>query len=295
MALNAKQRHMELRVDCRPWFDGQATCVLFSTFGTISGGLRLLPDGRPDDGILQIGAVTATRWLSWLHVRGHIDATDLDRSPLVDVTLGRKVSVKFDRPLAYELDGGARAQTDTLRSPSSRWRQSRCARCELGRVVIVPNASPTELGELMAPASLTHNPVGHLARNHPAVAKLRVIGRLAKEIVYALAGAFALLLVSRSFGWSNVSKEASTTGAIKQIAQSNTGPFVLVALAIGLVVYAAWGVASPLIERGPGAEALATRVGHAVSAIIYTTFGLTALSLRHRTGASANGNQKSTA
>ena len=146
----------------------------------------------------------------------------------------------------------------------------------------------------MHPTARIHNPAGRLAGEHPSIVQLGRVGWLAKGVVYVLAGALALLVVSRSFGWSSASassKEASPTGAIKEVAQSSGGPVLLIALAVGMFLYAAWRLATALLPGSTDAEGWATRIGYGVSAIIYTTFGVTALSLARTPSAKANGNQ----
>jgi hypothetical protein len=53
-------------------------------------------------------------------------------------------------------------------------------------------------------------------------------------------------------------------------------------------------VATALLPGSTDAEGTATRIGYIVSAIIYTTFGITAISLARAPAANANGNQKVT-
>ncbi len=145
----------------------------------------------------------------------------------------------------------------------------------------------------MRSASMTHGPAGHLTADHPAIVRLGRAGWLAKGIVYLLAGGLALLVVVRSFGWASVAAggtEASPTGAIKEVASSTGGPVLLVALAVGMFLYAAWRVATALLPGSTDAEGLATRVGYGVSAVLYTTFGITAISLAQSRAAKADGN-----
>jgi len=140
---------------------------------------------------------------------------------------------------------------------------------------------------------MKHDPVGHITALHPAIVKLGRVGWLAKGIVYVLAGGLALLVVERSFGWSDApvdSKEASPTGAIKEIAQSSGGPLLLIALAAGMFLYAVWRLATAVLPGSTDAEGVATRIGYGVSAIMYTTFGVTAISLARSRSANANGN-----
>ena len=141
---------------------------------------------------------------------------------------------------------------------------------------------------------MSPDPVGRLTAAHPAIVKFGRAGWLAKGIVYVLAGGLALLVVARSFGWSHGTvgtKEASPTGAIKEVAQSSGGPLLLVALAVGMFLYAAWRVATAVLPGSTDAEGLATRVGYGVSAILYTTFGATAIALAKSHAAKANGNK----
>ena len=143
----------------------------------------------------------------------------------------------------------------------------------------------------------THNPVARAASEHPAAVKLGRVGWFAKGIVYVLAGVLALLVVGRSLGWTTPtagSNEASPTGAIKEVAHKGGGPLLLVLLAIGLFLYAAWRLVTALLPGSTDAEGTATRVGYVVSAVLYTTFALTAISLARTPRATADGNQKVT-
>jgi len=143
----------------------------------------------------------------------------------------------------------------------------------------------------------SHNPTGRIAAAHPEIVKLGRAGWFAKGIVYVLAGVLALTVAARSLGWSSstgASKEASPTGAIKEVAHAAGGPFILVALAFGLFVYAAWRVVTALLPGSTNTKGMAMRVGYFVSAALYTTFGITALALARSKTAPADGNQKVT-
>ena len=55
-------------------------------------------------------------------------------------------------------------------------------------------------------------------------------------------------------------------------------------LGLSMLLYAAWRVTSALLPGGHDAEAMAKRIGYLVSAVIYTTFAITAIALA-RSGA----------
>ncbi len=125
------------------------------------------------------------------------------------------------------------------------------------------------------------NPTARLVAEHPGVVKLGRAGWAAKGVVYLIAGILAASVFFASFGWSSTTsgQEASPNGAIKTIAGSPGGALLLWVLAASLLFYAAWRVASALFPGGHGAEAAAKRVGYLVSAVIYATFAITAISL----------------
>jgi YegS/Rv2252/BmrU family lipid kinase len=123
-AVKGQRRRMKIKVDGQIWFAGKASCVLFGNIGTITGGLCVFPDARPDDGVIEIGVVTARGGLDWLRVLGRIVTHDPESSPMVSITHGRKASVRFDGPMPYQIDGGARSTTDRLRvhvEPNAVW------------------------------------------------------------------------------------------------------------------------------------------------------------------------------
>ena len=143
--------------------------------------------------------------------------------------------------------------------------------------------------------SITHDPIRRATAEHPAILKIGRIGWLAKGVVYLLAGGLALLVVGRSFGWSQLptgASEASPTGAIKEVARSTGGPFLLAALAAGLFLYALWRLATAVLPGNTDTKGVATRAGYVVSAIMYATFAVTAINLlRGRSIARVNGNR----
>ena len=143
-----------------------------------------------------------------------------------------------------------------------------------------------------------HSPVGRLTAEHPGVVKAGRAGWLAKGIVYLVAGYLALAIAARASGWSKSStsgnQEASPTGAIKTIAGSTAGTMLLWLLAAGMLLYAAWRVVSALLPGDTDAKAWAQRIGYVVSAVVYTTFALSAIALARHASKSPNGNTKVT-
>jgi hypothetical protein len=145
-----------------------------------------------------------------------------------------------------------------------------------------------------------HNPTGQLVAEHPAVVRFGRAGWAAKGVVYTVAGVLTATVLVASLGWSTpATQEASPPGAIKTIAASPGGALLLWVLGGTMLIYAAWRVVSALMPGGHGAESAVKRIGYVVSAVIYTTFAITAFSLAHSSSAardsvSNDGNAKVT-
>lgn len=128
------------------------------------------------------------------------------------------------------------------------------------------------------PQSLRQAPV----RSRDSIVAVARFGWFAKGIVYLVAGTLASAVAARSLGLraeAGSGGEASPTGAIKELATFPGGRVLLVALAVGLLFYAAWRLYTALAPGHTDAESMAKRIGYLVSAALYVSFGLTAIGL----------------
>lgn len=155
------------------------------------------------------------------------------------------------------------------------------------------------LSSIRHPTGGIHNPVGQLTAEHPGVVKIGRAGWFAKGVVYVIAGFLALSVAAKASGWSNSTsatgnQEASPIGAIKTVAGSGGGTVLLWLLAIGMLLYAAWRVVSALLPGGTDAKAWAHRIGYIASAVMYTTFAISAIALARRAPEVQDGNKKVT-
>jgi diacylglycerol kinase family enzyme len=83
--------------------------------GTLAAGVVAFPDAQPDDGLLEIGVITADSALQWARVLSRLVVSDARHSPFAHVGHGRTVKVELDRPTIFELDGGARKEKKKFR------------------------------------------------------------------------------------------------------------------------------------------------------------------------------------
>jgi diacylglycerol kinase family enzyme len=106
---------MRVEVDGEKWFKGRATCLLVGNIGTLMGGLTAFEGARPDDGVLDVGVVTADGAWQWSRVLTRLARGRVEGSSLVRRTSGREIDVRLGRRLPYELDGGHRGRSKRLK------------------------------------------------------------------------------------------------------------------------------------------------------------------------------------
>lgn len=105
----------EVKVDGVSWFKGDATCVLIGNLGRLFSGIEVFADAQPDDGKLEVGVITAEGFAQWARAAARTVVANAEASPFVQATTAESVNVKLSRKVVYELDGGDRAKTKTLK------------------------------------------------------------------------------------------------------------------------------------------------------------------------------------
>src|ERR1022692_5028482 len=113
--LSARRAKATITVDGKRFFQGKISCVLVGNVGKVLGGVEAFSGARPDDGLLELGVVTAKNPVEWARTLGRVALGKSEKSPFVEVTRGKKFRIRFDRQFPYELDGGARPAVRKLR------------------------------------------------------------------------------------------------------------------------------------------------------------------------------------
>ncbi len=114
-SLSARRTKVTIRVDGKPFFKGRASCVLIGNVSKILGGIEVFPGARPDDGVLELGVVTAKSPVEWARTLGRLALGSQEKSPFVRMTRGTRFLLRFERRIRYELDGGARPAVRKMR------------------------------------------------------------------------------------------------------------------------------------------------------------------------------------
>ena len=104
-----------VKVDDVTWFSGETGCILVGNVGKLFGGIEVFDHASPEDGKLDIGVVTARGLTQWTRTLVRTAVGSTERSPFVRTTQAKKIRIKLDRAMAYELDGGDQKPTDRFK------------------------------------------------------------------------------------------------------------------------------------------------------------------------------------
>ncbi len=104
-----------IEVDGTPWFDGKAGCILVGNVSKVLGGVEAFDDASPEDGLLELGVITAKGVTQWTRTLVRTAVGSADRSKFVQTTKAKKIRVTLDRTMPYELDGGDEKPVDRLK------------------------------------------------------------------------------------------------------------------------------------------------------------------------------------
>lgn len=114
-SLGEGKTKMRIKVDGTEFFKGEASCVLVANVGKVLGGITAFDDATPDDGVLEIGVVTAGGALQWGLALARATVGSAEKSRFVDVARGKRMTITFAKPTLYELDGGEREAVRKLK------------------------------------------------------------------------------------------------------------------------------------------------------------------------------------
>lgn len=113
--INASRFKAKVDIDGERFFSGPVGCVLIGNMGQLTGGIEAFPDARPDDGVLDVGVITADSLLEWTRALSRTALGDAAKSPFVEIARGKRIDIETDRKLLYEIDGGEREKTKKLK------------------------------------------------------------------------------------------------------------------------------------------------------------------------------------
>jgi diacylglycerol kinase family enzyme len=104
----------ELRVDSAPRRRIRALGVLVGNVGELQGGMALLPDADPSDGLVDVIVLAPRGWLDVLLLAWRIVRRRPDDGPQALIAQGRRVEIRADRAVPLEFDGDFAGEQQTL-------------------------------------------------------------------------------------------------------------------------------------------------------------------------------------
>jgi YegS/Rv2252/BmrU family lipid kinase len=91
----------------------RASTVIIGNVGWLRGGVPLLPDARPDDGLLDAVVLTARRWPAWVVLAARV-VLRREHGGQVRRYQFRELRLRLDKPQPWELDGEVMAAAREL-------------------------------------------------------------------------------------------------------------------------------------------------------------------------------------
>jgi YegS/Rv2252/BmrU family lipid kinase len=111
--LRRRVTRFQLRLDDQPPIDRTGQGVLIGNLGRLQGGLPVMPDARPDDGLLDVAVLQTRTVLDWLALAARV-LLRRRRDPQLELFQARRVEIHCDTPQPVERDGDPADARDHL-------------------------------------------------------------------------------------------------------------------------------------------------------------------------------------
>lgn len=105
-AMNRPPFTATLTLDHGASVDRTPAMVLVASVGRLQGNIRLLPDARPDDGLLDVLVASLRGVTDWARMTSHV-LTGVADAPGAERAQARHVVIEADAPVPYQIDGDA--------------------------------------------------------------------------------------------------------------------------------------------------------------------------------------------
>ncbi len=114
--LPRRRAHIDIYLDDKPPIRRRAKTVLLANMGKITGGLAVLPDASPSDGLLDVGIVKAATLAHWAHLAWSALLGRAHRDAALEVHQVRKVTLRprREQPVQFDGEDGGRTHEITV-------------------------------------------------------------------------------------------------------------------------------------------------------------------------------------
>lgn len=112
--LRGQQTRITIELDGEPIIHRRVRSVIVGNCGELTGGVRLLPDARPDDGWLDVVTVAPRGVVGWAAVVVAVLSGSRHGHPLVERFRSRQVDIRAEKPLPAQIDGDPHGTAQTM-------------------------------------------------------------------------------------------------------------------------------------------------------------------------------------
>jgi diacylglycerol kinase (ATP) len=103
--LRGASMRVHIRIDDREPIQARAQTVVIGNVGTLQGGLELLPDAHPDDGVLDVAVIVSHNLRDWLRVASRIVTRRTHVDHRYETYQGKQIRVSLSSAQPRQLDG----------------------------------------------------------------------------------------------------------------------------------------------------------------------------------------------
>jgi diacylglycerol kinase (ATP) len=114
--IRGRQTKVTLYLDDEPPVRRRIRTVVVGNCGSLTGGIHLLPDASPDDGWLDVVAISPRGIVGWAAVTASVASRMRRGHPLVERFRCRRVEIRAETPLHVQLDGDPTGRARVLRT-----------------------------------------------------------------------------------------------------------------------------------------------------------------------------------
>ncbi|MFC5058640.1 diacylglycerol/lipid kinase family protein [Saccharothrix xinjiangensis] len=104
-----------VRLDGGRWLTRRVLGAVVGNIGALQGGVSLLPEADPADGLLDLALLRDVRTRGWLVTAGHLIGSRRVDGPAVERFRFRRLELRSSRPKPFEVDGEVCGTTRSLK------------------------------------------------------------------------------------------------------------------------------------------------------------------------------------
>ncbi|HEX3212803.1 MAG TPA: diacylglycerol kinase family protein [Actinomycetota bacterium] len=112
--LRRRVTRFQLRLDDQPPIERAGQGILIGNLGRLQGGLPVMPDAKPDDGLLDVAVLKTRSLLDWLALGTRVLLRRRRKDPQLELFQARRVEIHCDTPQPVERDGDPAGARDHL-------------------------------------------------------------------------------------------------------------------------------------------------------------------------------------